>query len=485
MKKFPVVFTSDTSLSEDVAKAVKAEKARKIGPRLYTTNMKDEPARVVRQNWWQILSLLVPGCVVSHRTALEGTISPTGRVYVTGAYRRTITLPGLEIVQQKGPGPVEGDLPMLDMHISSHARACLENLSAAKTRKGEAKTLSQEQLERKIAGVLQGKGEDGLNALRDQARTVAKLLELTEEFQRLDQLIGTLMGTRSAYLSEPLAKAYARREPYDPLAIERIDLLRAALLAHGVQNRSKPTETARAFYNSAFYDAYFSNFIEGTRFEVEEAYEIVETGHVPVERPEDGHDILGTYRVVGSLDEMTTVAANFEDFLDILARRHATILEGRPNKRPGQFKELPNFAGQTKFVDPGLVSGTLKLGYEMYRSLEHPFARALVMMFLIAEVHPFVDGNGRIARAMMNAELICGGQVRIFIPSVFRNEYIAGLKRLSHHSQPEAFIKIMSYAQKFVSLIDFSDRERANDILRSCNAFADPADNVKLRLPPE
>jgi fido (protein-threonine AMPylation protein) len=107
------------------------------------------------------------------------------------------------------------------------------------------------------------------------------------------------------------------------------------------------------------------------------------------------------------------------------------------------------------------------------------------MMFLIAEVHPFVDGNGRIARAMMNAELICGGQVRIFIPSVFRNEYIAGLKRLSHHSQPEAFIKIMSYAQKFVSLIDFSDRERANDILRSCNAFADPADNVKLRLPPE
>jgi len=485
VKKFPIVFTSDTTLSEYVAKVVQAEKARKIGPRLYTTNMKDEPARVVRQNWWQILSLLVPDCVVSHRTALEGAISPAGRVYVTGAYRRTIILPGLEIVQQKGSGPVAGDLPMLEMHISSQARAFLENLSAAKTRKGENKTLSQVQLERKIADFLQANGEDGLNAMRDRARAIAKSLELVEEFKRLDQIIGTLMGTRSTDLNEPLAKAYARREPYDPLSIERIDFLRAALLAQGGQNRSKHAEADSAFYNSAFYDAYFSNFIEGTRFEVDEAYEIVETGHIPIERSEDGHDILGTYRVVGSLDEMTTVPANFEDFLEILASRHTTILEGRPDKRPGQFKKLPNFAGQTKFVDPDLVSGTLKLGYEMYQSLEHPFARALVIMLLIAEVHPFDDGNGRVARAMMNAELIYGGQVRIFIPAVFRNEYIAGLKRLSHHSQPEAYIKVMSYAQKFVSLIDFSNRERANDILRSCNAFADPADNVKLRLPPE
>ena len=34
------------------------------------------------------------------------------------------------------------------------------------------------------------------------------------------------------------------------------------------------------------------------------------------------------------------------------------------------------------------------------------------MMFLVAEVHPFADGNGRVARVMMNAELIAGGQQR-------------------------------------------------------------------------
>ena len=33
-------------------------------------------------------------------------------------------------------------------------------------------------------------------------------------------------------------------------------------------------------------------------------------------------------------------------------------------------------------------------------------------MFLISEVHPFDDGNGRIARVMMNAELVSAADVR-------------------------------------------------------------------------
>jgi fido (protein-threonine AMPylation protein) len=33
-------------------------------------------------------------------------------------------------------------------------------------------------------------------------------------------------------------------------------------------------------------------------------------------------------------------------------------------------------------------------------------------MFLISEAHPFNDGNARIARIMMNAELVAGGHSR-------------------------------------------------------------------------
>ena len=43
-------------------------------------------------------------------------------------------------------------------------------------------------------------------------------------------------------------------------------------------------------------------------------------------------------------------------------------------------------------------------------SLDTPFARAVFIMFLVSEVHPFVDGNGRIAPIMKRAELVAAGE---------------------------------------------------------------------------
>lgn len=154
---------------------------------------------------------------------------------------------------------------------------------------------------------------------------------------------------------------------------------------------------------------------------------------------------------------------------------------GRPDKRPGRFKEVINYAGATRFVDPDLVQGTLMQGFGMYRSLVHPFARALLIMFLIAEVHPSDDGNGRTARAMMNSELIAVEETRIIIPSVFRNEYVAFLKRLTNHLQPESFIRVMSFAQEFVASISFEEYRVARLQMEDCHAFDDPAEDKKLR----
>lgn len=79
-----------------------------------------------------------------------------------------------------------------------------------------------------------------------------------------------------------------------------------------------------------------------------------------------------------------------EQLLDILKYRHKVLLSARFTKQPGLFKDRNNFAGQTSFVDFELVRGTLLRGFEIYRALESPIAKALFMMFLISEVHPFL-----------------------------------------------------------------------------------------------
>lgn len=484
MKKYPILFLSDTNVSSEISRGVKAGAIRKIGPRLYTSNMADDPKQLVRQNLWQIISLLFPGALVSNRSAIENKISPAGKLYITAESARSVLLPGLEIVVLKGKPPLpEWDSPMFNFFIACRERAYLENLSPTKQKGEESKNLNRGDLENRLVLMLKSGGEAGLNTFRDRTKEVARSLGFEAEQRKLDALVGAILGTRETALRSPLSMAYNRGEGYDPEAVERFANLRSALADRVFSDRLSPAADRQQFYNVAFFDAYFSNFIEGTEFEVKEAQEIVESGTVPVSRSADGHDILGTYRVVGNIGEMTTIPADYDSFIEILTRRHSIVLEGRPDKQPGRFKEKANQAGMTRFVDPALVRGTLQQGFEFYRGLVHPFARAVAMMFLVAEVHPFNDGNGRLARAMMNAELVTGGMTRIIIPSVFRGEYLSGLRRLSNESDPTALIRQMEYAQDFVSRIDFTDKDQAIKYLKECNAFEKPESNVRLRMP--
>ena len=84
---------------------------------------------------------------------------------------------------------------------------------------------------------------------------------------------------------------------------------------------------------------------------------------------------------------------------------------------------------------------------------------------------------------MMNSELVAAGLNRVIIPSVFRNEYVASLKLMTNHNDPSSYLKVMNFAQEFVSRIDFTDLDDAKYQLEACNAFKDPADNVILQMP--
>jgi fido (protein-threonine AMPylation protein) len=148
------------------------------------------------------------------------------------------------------------------------------------------------------------------------------------------------------------------------------------------------------------------------------------------------------------------------------------------------FKTGTNRVGTSVFVAPDLVEGTLDQGFALLRSLESPLQRAIFTMFLVAEVHPFADGNGRTARIMMNAELVAAGEQRIIIPTVYRNNYLVALRALTHNRQPEPLIRAIDYAQRWTNAIPWHTIEEAQRVMEACNAFYDPnkADREGIRL---
>ena len=109
------------------------------------------------------------------------------------------------------------------------------------------------------------------------------------------------------------------------------------------------------------------------------------------------------------------------------------------------------------------------------------------MMFLVSEVHPFKDGNGRASRIMMNAELVAAGEQKMIIPTIFRNNYIVALKALSHNQFATPIIRTLDFAQKYTQAVDWSSFESAVSDLNRSNAFMDPVladhEGIRLRLP--
>ena len=391
LQELPEAFVSHRGVARQVSRAVRTGKLRKIASRLYTRNVLDAPEAIVRRNLWSIVAGYFPGALIADRTALENAPAPDGSICLITERGRNVRLPGITLRPRRGLPPLAADRPFLSgLFLCSTARAYLENMRPTRARGGLVRrTLSRVAIEERLDTLVRRSGDVGAGRLRDEVRALAPDLELVPEAGALEALVGAVQGTREAELRAPAAVARHRGVPYDPDRVALFEALAVALRDFPPLVRLAPDRGAAERATLAFFEAYFSNFIEGTEFEVNEAADIVFHGVIPAERPQDAHDVVGTWRIVsdeGELKRTPTSAASLET---LLRARHATVMEGRTEQRPGEFKLTENRAGLTVFVAPDLVRGTLAQGFDLYRSLETPFQRAVFMMFVVAEVHPF------------------------------------------------------------------------------------------------
>jgi hypothetical protein len=466
-----VLFPGATSTERRRLASLRATgRIRSVGPRLYVSVPEAETARRLQQTWPTIVARLFPDALITHRTALEFKPSPDGEIFITARSNRSIHYPGLVLRFIRGPGPLPDDPRFLTIRSSSQARAFLENLSTHSS--SRSRVLPIEQLEGRLEQILHLGGEAELNKLRERAREIALELGWNKEWKRLDGLIGTLLGTRKEHVSSARARARALGEPFDAACLERLQLLFAEL-RNPLPEINDSFDAPDHFKNKAFFESYFSNYIEGTTFEVAEAEEIIFDKKIPANRPKDAHDIAGTFAVVSDLGEMQRTPDDLEGLLQLLRSRHRKMMAGRPEAEPGTFKTKPNRAGDTEFVHPEYVLGTLRKGMELYKDLRAGLPRAIFMMFLVTDVHPFVDGNGRAARIMMNAELLSVGQSTIIIPTVFRDDYLQSLRALTRRNRPAALVQALVKAHKF-SHLKFSPYPQTLKELQRRNWFREP-----------
>ncbi len=301
---------------------------------------------------------------------------------------------------------------------------------------------------------------------------------------RLVSVLGTASGAK------PVSRRLGARLSGEPFDEHRLDMFSAlASLLETTAPVPRPAlGPASRWAWEPFFEAYFSNFIEGTEFSVEEARRIAVEGEIPPERPADAHDIAATFRIVSDPQLRAAAPASATELIELLRDVHRVLMAARPDKHPGEFKGRPNYAGGYEFVEPALLVGTLRRGSDAFSTVTDPFQRAVALMLLVTECHPFEDGNGRLARIIANGALSHAGQVRIVVPTVYRNNYVVGLAGGSNRAgRGETLVSVLDFAQRWTATIDWTTFETADQSLREVDAYTDPgvaeASGIRLRLP--
>ncbi|MDR1582096.1 MAG: Fic family protein [Prevotellaceae bacterium] len=95
-------------------------------------------------------------------------------------------------------------------------------------------------------------------------------------------------------------------------------------------------------------------------------------------------------------------------------------------------------------LNPSAVRDAMPTLFELMKNEPDAAVRAILGHFLFVYIHPYMDGNGRIARFLMNTQLISGGYDWVIVPVEQKDKYMTALEQTSVYTDIEEFTKLIA-----------------------------------------
>ena len=117
--------------------------------------------------------------------------------------------------------------------------------------------------------------------------------------------------------------------------------------------------------------------------------------------------------------------------------------------RPGDlagYRGGPVYIRQSMHVPPPreAVLDLMPAFFDLLREEEHPAVRVVLGHFMFVFIHPYMDGNGRMGRFLMNVMMASGGYPWTVIKVDRRDDYMAALEQASVHRHIEPFARFLA-----------------------------------------
>jgi hypothetical protein len=208
-------------------------------------------------------------------------------------------------------------------------------------------------------------------------------------------------------------------------------------------------------------DAYHSLSIEGYRV-TPEVIERVRTGNWDPDHNEEHREQRDALAARGYFDAFQSVKASVEKVLKkqnsgmVADNDHAewyaklfgpSVTAGivRPGDLAG-YRNGPVFIRNSQHVPPSreAVRDMMPVLFQLLSEEECSAVRVVLGHFIFVYIHPYMDGNGRMGRFLMNVMLASGSYPWTVIPVERRNEYMQSLEVASIEQKIKPFAEFLA-----------------------------------------
>lgn len=226
---------------------------------------------------------------------------------------------------------------------------------------------------------------------------------------------------------------------------------------HAELQRRRPLSAAEAARLREFFDVewtYHSNAIEGSTLTRQETLVVLRHGMTVGGKPLAEHlAALNHQAAIGLVEQLATQPSPPGE-QDILAL-HRLVLRSI-DAGAGVYRQSQVYIAGSAYVPPPASAALGRMAeYAAWlaRTAEtpdgegrlHPVVRAAHAHFWLVDIHPFVDGNGRVARLLMNLLLLQAGYPIAVLRAEDRLAYYRALES-AHEGQLDPFLQLVAEA---------------------------------------
>lgn len=220
------------------------------------------------------------------------------------------------------------------------------------------------------------------------------------------------------------------------------------------KQRPLPEETLKSLQENNILDwTYNSNAIEGNTLTLRETKVVLEGITVGGKTVREHLEVINHKEAILFLEDLV------KDDADISERNikniHSLILKEINNENAGKYRvENIKISGATQ-VPTNYIKVPEEMEKLIYRYKEwnqyHPLIRSALLHGEFMFIHPFIDGNGRTARLLMNFEAMKNGYLPIIIKADVRAKYYDALdKAMVDHDYTDFIMLIVEEENKIL-----------------------------------